>query len=55
MILETIPVVFMIIGALVYALSGNPKVAEMGKLAYFAGMLVALFGWAHVGGIRVLP
>jgi hypothetical protein len=55
MIIESIPIVFLVAGALVYALSSNAKVAEMGRLAFFAGMLVALFGWAHVGGIRVLP
>jgi hypothetical protein len=55
MIIESIPLVFMVVGAAIYALSSNPKVAELGRLAYFAGMLVALLGWAHTGGIRVLP
>ena len=55
MILESIPLVFMVVGAAVFVLSSNPKLSEMGKLAYFAGMLVALFGWAHTAGIRVLP
>lgn len=32
-----------IFGLLVYALSTNPKVAEIGRISYFAGLLVFLF------------
>ena len=31
-----------VIGVLVYALSNNGKVAEMGRIAYFAGLLAFL-------------
>ena len=31
-----------IIGLLVYALSANPKVAELGRISYFAGLLAFL-------------
>jgi hypothetical protein len=33
-------------GLLCYALAANPKVAEMGRLAFFAGMLAFLFDTA---------
>lgn len=31
-----------IIGVLAYALAANPKISEIGRLAYFAGLLVFL-------------
>lgn len=31
-----------LVGLLAYALSGSPKVAELGRLAFFAGLLVFL-------------
>lgn len=31
-----------LIGLLVYALSTNPKVAELGRISYFAGLLAFL-------------
>lgn len=31
-----------LIGMLVYALSGNGKVVELGRIAFFAGLLVFL-------------
>jgi hypothetical protein len=38
-----------ILGCLVYALSSNGKVAELGRLAYAAGLLVTLLQFmAHV-------
>lgn len=40
-------VAFALVGVLAYALSGNPKVSEIGRLAFFAGLLVFL---ASVGG-----
>lgn len=44
-----LPLLVCIIGVLTYALAGNAKVAEMGRLAFFAGMLVTLFELAtHV-------
>ncbi len=38
-----LPLLVCIIGMLVYALSANAKVGELGRLAYFAGLLVTLF------------
>jgi hypothetical protein len=31
-----------LVGCLGYALSGNPKLAELGRIAYFAGLLAFL-------------
>jgi hypothetical protein len=55
MLIATIPVLFAVVGCLVYALSANGKVAELGRLAFFAGLLVALFLLGHEGAVRVLP
>jgi hypothetical protein len=55
MILATIPAIFAIVGMLVYALSSNPKVAEIGRIALFCGLLVALFLLGHTGAVKVLP
>jgi hypothetical protein len=53
MLIALWPIVFMIVGALVYALSSNGKAAELGRLAYFAGLMwlvYSLMGHAlHVG------
>jgi small-conductance mechanosensitive channel len=35
--IATLPVVFMIVGALMYALSSNGKVQEMGRILFAAG------------------
>lgn len=35
-----------VIGALVYGLLSNAKVQELGRLAFFAGLLVFLFSMA---------
>ncbi len=37
-----------VIGLLVYALSANPKVAELGRISYFAGLLAFLLQAARV-------
>jgi len=37
-----LPLLVAVIGVLVYALASNLKVIEMGKLAYFAGLLAFL-------------
>lgn len=37
-----LPVLLAILGLLVYALSGNPKTSEIGRITYFAGLLVFL-------------
>jgi hypothetical protein len=38
-----VPLLVCVIGILVYALSTNGKVQEMGRIAYGAGLLVTLF------------
>lgn len=38
-----VPVLAIIVGTLVYALSANGKVAELGRLTFFAGMLVEVY------------
>lgn len=42
-----------VIGALVYALSANPKLQELGRISFFAGLLAFLL---HFGpeALRVL-
>jgi Na+/phosphate symporter len=37
-----IPLLIAIVGALLYALSTNAKVQEMGRLGFFAGLFVTL-------------
>jgi Na+/phosphate symporter len=37
-----LPLLICLIGALVYALSSNAKVAELGRIAFFAGLLAFL-------------
>lgn len=39
MVIALLPVLFMVIGALVYALAANPKVAELGRCAFLAGAI----------------
>ncbi len=46
MLIAIVPVVVLLIGLLVYALSSNGKVAELGRIAFSCGLLVALFGVA---------
>ena len=44
-----LPLLVCSVGVLVYALSSNGKVAEMGRMAYGCGLLVTLFELAgHV-------
>lgn len=43
MLISIIPVLVLVVGALVYGLSANPKVQEMGRLAFASGLLVTLF------------
>ena len=38
-----LPLLVAIIGVLAYGLSTNGKIQELGRLAYFAGLLVTLF------------
>jgi Na+/phosphate symporter len=41
-----IPIAFAIAGALAYALSANPKVAELGRLLFAAGVFALAFALA---------
>jgi hypothetical protein len=34
-----VPAVVLVVGCLMYALAANPKVSEMGRIAYFVGLL----------------
>lgn len=44
MLVTIVPVLVLIVGLLVYALAANPKVVELGRIAYFVGLLVTV--WA---------
>jgi hypothetical protein len=46
-VIATIPGLVAIIGALAYALSGNAKVAELGRIAFAFGLFVVLLTLAH--------
>lgn len=41
MIIILVPVLVAVLGCLVYALSSNAKVAELGRLLFFCGALVS--------------
>jgi hypothetical protein len=41
-----------LIGLLAYALATNPKIVEIGRISYFAGLLAFLL---EVAGSRVMP
>lgn len=44
-----LPVLIALVGLLMYALSANPKVSEIGRIMFFAGLLAFLL----VGGEQV--
>lgn len=49
MIVAIVPVLMAVAGALVYALSANPKVAELGRICAFAGFIGVAISYAgHV-------
>lgn len=43
MSIVAIPLLVAIVGALVYALSSNPKASELGRIAFSCGLLVAVY------------
>jgi hypothetical protein len=45
-----LPLLVAVVGVLMYALATNPKVAEMGRIAFFAGLLAFLL----IGGDQVI-
>jgi hypothetical protein len=51
-ILTSVPIAAALLGAFVYGL-GSGKAAELGRLAFFAGLLVTLLSLAHAGSIRL--
>jgi hypothetical protein len=45
-----------IIGCLMYALAANPKLQELGRIAFFAGLLAFLICLCHSGlGFGIVP
>ncbi len=45
-----------IIGLLVYVLSANPKVSELGRVSFFAGLLAFLICVCHNGtALGIVP
>ena len=42
-----IPVLFAVLGAMVYGFAANAKVGELGKIAYFVGLLWAIYECCH--------
>ncbi len=49
MLIALAPLLFAVVGALLYALAGNPKAAELGRLTFAAGMIALAFALAsHV-------
>ena len=53
MIVATVPALFALVGLLMFALSGNPKVARIGEIMLFCGLLVALFVLSREGSVRI--
>lgn len=53
MIFATVAVVVCIVGLLMYVLASNPKVAELGRIMFFCGLLVALFAMGNAGAVRI--
>lgn len=43
MLIAYFPVLFALVGLLMWVLSSNPKVSEAGKLMFFAGILATCF------------
>lgn len=41
------PLVVLVLGGFIYTASGNSKVAEMGRIAYFVGLLWLIYGLAN--------
>ena len=49
-ITASIPILFMLVGALMYALSSNPKIQELGRILFAAGA----FGFAFAAGAKTV-
>jgi hypothetical protein len=46
MFIATLPAICIILGLLMYALCINPKLSEVGRLTFFAGLLAYLCAFA---------
>jgi hypothetical protein len=46
MLAPIVLLVVAVVGVLAYALASNPKIAELGRIVFFAAVLSALFWWA---------
>lgn len=53
MIFSTVAVVVCVVGLLMHVLASNPKVAELGRIMFFCGLLVALFATGNAGAVRI--
>lgn len=53
--IATIPALVAVVGLLAYALSSNAKIAEIGRISFACGLLVALLALEHYGAVRILP
>lgn len=49
MLITIVPILMMVIGALMYALCANPKLAEIGRLLFAAGAFALAFFFAGRG------
>ena len=48
-VIAIVPALVAIIGAALYLMAANPKAAELGRIAFFCGLLVLMFALAgHV-------
>jgi Na+/phosphate symporter len=43
MLISWLAIVVLVLGALVYALAANPKASEMGRIAFFVGLLWTVY------------
>ncbi len=46
MLIAIVPLLVAVTGALIYALAANPKLSEMGRLAFACGVLALMFALA---------
>lgn len=53
MTLALIPLVLVVLGALVYALAQNSKAAEMGRIAFFVGLLWLAYSLAGAPAFKI--
>jgi Na+/phosphate symporter len=47
MLTAVIPIVLILVGAVVYALAKHPKVSELGRLTFAAGVFGLALGYAN--------